>query len=431
MTMKTPITCLVLAALLLGAPLADARDTRAAVVGQTGVSTERLARLHAYLAAMTDPQQGRYLGAVSVIARDGKIVDVAAYGYRDMQRTERLKADAIFRIYSMSKSVTAAALMMLLEEGKLGLEDPVSRFIPQFASMRVYVSGSAAEPVTRPAAGAITIRQLLTHTPGFAVYGAPADPLTILFNRADLDNSPDLATYADRLARTPLAHDPGREFHYDGVPTQVAARIVEVASGMRFDAFLRTRLFIPLKMADTGFEVPLAQRHRIATMTTTDASGRLTEAPLVPGELAPPGEPRRPFFSGAGGLYSTAPDYARFAQMLMNGGSLDGVTVLNPRTVRLMMQNHLGQLSLPIAGLNPGESFALGGAVVLDAARRGRLGSNGQYGWFGAGGTWFTVDPQERLVAVLMTQHLPQGLASDPRKPVIDYTNLLYQSLQP
>jgi CubicO group peptidase (beta-lactamase class C family) len=166
-------------------------------------------------------------------------------------------------------------------------------------------------------------------------------------------------------------------------------------------------------------------------MTTTDSSGRLIEAPRMVSELDAPGEQRRRFFSGAGGLYSTAPDYARFAQMLLNGGSLDGVRLLNPRTVQLMMHNHLQQLSLPIAGLTPGESFALGGSVVVDAARRGRLGSNGQYGWSGAGGTWYTVDPQEQLVAVLMTQHLPQGLPGDPRKPVIDYTNLLYQSLQP
>lgn len=433
--MKIPFTQLLLiTALLVGhaAHAATAQTALAQPADQgTGLDSARLTRLHDYLQAMTDAEHGRYLGAVSIIARHGRVVDVAAYGYRDMQRTEKLRADAIFQIYSMSKSVTAAALMLLLEEGKVGLEDPVSRFIPTFAGMRVYVSGSADNPVTRPAAGPITIRQLLTHTPGFSVYGAPGDALTTVFERANLDGAPDLAAYAERLSHTLLAHDPGREFHYDGVPTQVVARIVEVASGMPFDAFLRTRLFGPLKMVDTGFTVPMAQRHRIATMTTTDSSGRLIEAPRMVSELDAPGEQRRRFFSGAGGLYSTAPDYARFAQMLLNGGSLDGVRVLNPRTVQLMMHNHLQQLSLPIAGLTPGESFALGGSVVVDAARRGRLGSNGQYGWSGAGGTWYTVDPQEQLVAVLMTQHLPQGLPRDPRKPVIDYTNLLYQSLQP
>ena len=164
-------------------------------------------------------------------------------------------------------------------------------------------------------------------------------------------------------------------------------------------------------------------------MTITDVAGQLMAAPLEPGELAPPGERMRRFFSGAGGLYSTAPDYARFAQMLLNGGSLDGVRILGRKSVELMMSNHLAQLEMPVPGLNPGESFGLGGSIVVDAARRGRLGSNGQFGWSGAGGTWYTIDPSEHLVAVLMTQHLPQGLPSDPRKPIVDFSNLLYQSL--
>ena len=208
------------------------------------------------------------------------------------------------------------------------------------------------------------------------------------------------------------------------------ARIVEVASGLPFDLFLQRRIFAPLRMPDTGFEVAPAQRHRIAAMTLTDPAGRLVEAPLQRGELPAPGERMRPFLSGAGGLYSTAGDYARFAQMLLNGGTLDGVDVLSRKSVELMMQNHLTQLPLPIAGLNPGESFGLGGSVVVDAARHGRLGSVGQFGWSGAAGTWYTVDREEQLVAVLMTQHLPQGTPSDPRRPFVDFSNLVYQSLQ-
>ncbi|MDB5961561.1 MAG: beta-lactamase [Massilia sp.] len=420
--MKTTFTCLALSVALLGAPaFADPR-----LAQQHGVASDRLERLHRYLEEMTAPAGARYLGAVSLIARDGVIVDVAAYGYRDIGRTEKLKSDAIFRIYSMSKTVTAAAVIMLVEEGKIGLEDPVARFIPQFKTMQVIDGG-----VARPAAGPITVRQLLTHTAGFAVYGAPDDPATAMFMRADVGGAADLAGYVERLAKTPLGHDPGREFHYDGVATQVAARIVEIAAHMRFDDFLRTRLFEPLRMPDTGFEVAPAQRGRIAAMTVTNAAGRLVEAPRQPGELPAPGERMRPYFSAAGGLYSTAADYARFAQMLLNGGSLDGVSVLSRKGVELMMRNHLTQLSMPIAGLNPGESFGLGGSVVVDAARRGRLGSDGQFGWSGAGGTWYTIDPRERLVAVLMTQHLPVGAPSDPRKPIVDYSNLLYQSLQP
>jgi CubicO group peptidase (beta-lactamase class C family) len=430
--MKTVLACLISSVLFLAAPILHAQIGAQAALngdGGNGVSAERLARLNQYLQAMTDAHSGRYLGAVSLIARDGVVVEVAAYGYRDLARTEPMKSDAIFRIYSMSKTVTAAAVMLLVEEGKIGLEDPVSRFIPAYANMRVYVSGSAAAPVTRPAASAITVRQLLTHTPGFAVYGQPGDALTKLLDRENAAGATNLAGYAERLAKAPLGHDPGREFHYDGVPTQVAARIVEIASGMPFDAFLRARLFGPLRMVDTGFEVPAPQRRRIADMTTTDAAGRLIAPSHA--ELPPPGEKLRPYLNAAGGLYSTARDYGRFAQMLLNGGSLDGVTVLGRKSVELMMSNHLTQLTMPVPGLNPGESFGLGGSVVVDTARRGRLGSNGQFGWSGAGGTWYTVDPKERLVAVLMTQHLPQGLTSDPRKPVVDFSNLVYQSLLP
>lgn len=419
--MKNCITLLALCAALIGAPAyADP-----GLAQQHGISSARLDRLHAYLQDMTASGSGRYLGVVSLIARDGVIVDSAAYGYRDLATTEKLKADAIFRIYSMSKTVTAAAVLLLVEEGKIGLEDPVSRFIPAFKNMQVIEAGKS-----RPVASPITVRHLLTHTAGFAVYGEQEDPATALFMRADVGSAPDLASYVARLATTALAHDPGREFHYDGVATQVAARIVEIASGVPFDRFLQTRICAPLRMADTGFEVPPQQRHRIAAMTITNPAGRLVEAPRQAGELPAPGERMRPYFSAAGGLYSTAQDYARFALMLINGGSLDGVDVLSRKSVELMMSNHLTQLPLPIAGLNPGESFGLGGSVVVDLARRGRLGSTGQFGWSGAGGTWYTIDRQERLVAILMTQHLPEGASHDPRKPIVDYSNLLYQSLQ-
>ena len=427
--MKIVAACLFSLAVLFASGQAPAQiAVKPALDGESshGVSAARLARLHEYLREMTAADGGRYLGAVSLVARDGVVVDVAAWGYRDLARTQPLKPDAIFRIYSMSKTVTAAAVLLLVEEGKIGLEDPVARFIPAFGAIRVLDHG-----VLRPPTGPVTVRQLLTHTAGFAVYGAPDDAATAQLARADVAGAADLAGYVARLATAPLGHDPGREFHYDGVPTQVAARIVEIASGMRFDQFLRSRLFTPLRMVDTGFEVAPAKRGRIAAMTITDRNGRLVEAPLEKGELPAPGEPMRVYLSGAGGLYSTAADYARFAQMLLNGGSLDGVSILSRKSVELMMSNHLTQLALPIAGLNPGESFGLGGSVVVDAARRGRLGSNGQFGWSGAGGTWYTIDPKERLVAVLMTQHLPQGLPSDPRKPIVDFSNLVYQSLLP
>jgi CubicO group peptidase (beta-lactamase class C family) len=420
--MKSLIALLILFCLMnptSAAPLAPATPSSQAM------SPERLARLHGFMQELAG--QGGYLGAVTLVARNGRIVDWEAYGYRDLGRREKMQRDAIFRIYSMSKTVTAVAVLALMEEGKLGLEDPVANYLPQFAQMRVFDSGTAEAPVTRAASGPITIRQLLTHTPGFAVYGNPADPVNVLFQRAALHTAPDLQEYAARLARLPLAHEPGAQFHYDGVPIQVAGRLVEVVSGMPFDQFLQQRIFAPLGMSDTGFEVAPAKRSRIAEMTTTGADGKL--GPPAHGIVAPAGERLNPYFSGAGGLYSTAADYARFAQMLLDGGEQGGVSILGRKSVELMMQNHLSHLDPPVHEFSPAEGFGLGGSVVLDVARRGRLGSVGQFGWSGAGGTWYTIDPKERLVAILMTQHLPLGLQTDPRKPTVRFTNLVYQSL--
>lgn len=389
-----------------------------------GMGAARLARLAAYMHGLT--AGGDYLGGVTLVARNGKIVDWQAYGYRDIGRREPMARDAIFRIYSMSKTVTAVAVLTLMEEGKLALDDPIGKYLPEFASMQVFTGGSADVPQTRPARGPLTIRQLLTHTAGFAVYGKDSDPVNVLFRRAELERAPDLADYTARLARLPLAHDPGEQFHYDGVASQPLGRLVEVLSGMPFDRYLQQRIFAPLKMADTGFSVAPAKRGRIADMTTTGADGKLR---LAAGAVPPAGERMNPYFSGAGGLYSSAGDYARLAQMLLDGGSLDGVSILGRKTVDLMMQNHLTHLDPPVTGFSAAEGFGLGGSVVLDVARRGRLGSVGQYGWSGAGATYYTIDRQEKLVAILMLQHLPQGLAADPPKPSVTFCNLVYQAL--
>ncbi|MGZ5200677.1 MAG: serine hydrolase domain-containing protein [Telluria sp.] len=389
-----------------------------------GISPVRLERMHGFMRDETT--RGDYLGAVTLIARNGRVVDWHAYGYRDLAHTQPMPRDAIFRIYSMTKTVTAVAVLTLMEQGKLSLDDPIGKYLPELADQRLFVGGSADAPQTRPVSTPITIRHLLTHTPGYAVYGKATDPVNVIFNRADLAASPDLKEYVRRLGRLPLAHEPGREFHYDGVPIQALGRLVEVLSGMPLDRYLQERIFAPLGMSDTGFEVPAAKRGRIAEMTTTDADGKLAPAREVP----PPGARMNPFLSAAGGLYSTAADYARFAQMLLDGGELDGVRILGRKSAELMRQNHLSQLSQPIAGLSPGETFGLGGSVVLDVARRGRFGSVGQYGWSGAGGTYYTIDPQEKLVAILMTQHLPQGLPHDPPRLSGTFYNLVYQSLE-
>jgi CubicO group peptidase (beta-lactamase class C family) len=380
-----------------------------------GFSPARLGRVTDYLQRAVD--QGQYAGAVTLIARRGSIVQWQALGYRDVARSEPMRVDAIFQIYSMTKPITSVAALMLMEEGRLTLDDPVSRFLPEFARMQV---------LERPAVRPITIRHLLTHTAGFAAGEKLRGPTVDRLNEARLDELPSLAAYATGLAALPLANDPGERFSYDGVNSEVLSRVIEVVAGMPFDEFLSKRVLAPLRMLDTGFSVPLDQRARIVEMASTDAAGRLV---AVSAGANKPGEMLKRYPSGAGGLYSTAADYARFCQMLLNAGELDGVRILGRKTVELMMTNHLTQLSPPVNEFNDGEGFGLGGYVVLDPARRGQLGSVGQFGWSGAAATWFTIDPHEQLVAILMMQHLPRGLPSDPPRLGKPFNNLVHQAL--
>jgi CubicO group peptidase (beta-lactamase class C family) len=390
-----------------------------------GAAPARLQRLHAFLDDATGPRG--YLGGVSLVARNGRIVDWRAYGYRDLARREPMRPDAIFRIYSMTKTVTSVALMMLVEEGKVALDDPVSRYLPTFAGVQVLEDGAAARQ--RPAATPLTLHALLTHTAGFPA-GLPGDEAAMaLQERADPHGAKDLRGFAERLARAPLATDPGKRFGYDGAALETVARVVEVVSGQTFEDFLRQRIFEPLRMRDTGFRVPDAQRGRVVDITTMGDDGRLRIAD-GPSALHP-GEPLNAYASGAGGLYSTAGDYARFAQMLLDGGTLDGQSLLGHKTVELMMRNHLTMLDPPVTQFSDAEGFGLGGYVVLDPAARGQLGSVGQFGWSGAASTTYTIDPREHLVAILLLQHLPRDGVDDLPRISRNFYDLVYQALLP
>ena len=389
-----------------------------------GFSPARLERVTRYLQTAID--QGQYSGAVTLVARRGRIVQWQGLGYRDIAPNGPMPTDAIFQIYSMTKPITSVAALLLMEEGRLGLEDPLSRYLPEFARMQVLEGATADSARTRPAARPITIKHLLTHTAGFAAGEKLRGPAVERLNEARLDESPSLKAYAATLAALPLANDPGARFSYDGVSTEVLSRVIEVAAGIPFDEFVGKRLFDQLRMLDTGFSVPPAKRARIVEMTSTDESGRLVAASAGTHAV---GEMLKRYPSGAGGLYSTAGDYARFCQMLLNGGELDGAVVLGRKTVELMMANHLGHLSPPVNEFNDGEGFGLGGYVVLDPARRGQPGSVGQFGWSGAAGTWFLIDPKEQLIAILLMQHLPRGLPHDPPRPGKPFNTLVYQAL--
>jgi CubicO group peptidase (beta-lactamase class C family) len=348
-----------------------------------------------------------------------------------------MKTDSIFRIASMTKPITSVAAMMLFEEGKLALTDPVSKFIPAFREMKVLTRGAqGAEPTLAPARRQMTIRDLLTHRSGLTygfldngqvgnAYrdGGVNDGLTIV--------DVPLADNVDRLARAPLVSQPGAEWHYS-LSTDVLGRVVEVASGMPLDRFFAERIFGPLKMTDTSFAVPDAKWSRFVNVYTGDGQGgiRAMKDPESFGNthMSPMISYRtgKKYFSGGAGLASTAQDYSRFAQMLLNGGELDGVRLLGPKTVELMTTSHTLDLNLggavtPVLG--PGAEWGLGFKITSDVGATQLPGSKGMYGWTGIYGTFFWVDPKERLIGILMVQRYPGPPASAP------FQALTYQAI--
>lgn len=407
------------AAPLERAPLPDAR------IGAEGFSSTAVKKLEHFLEQATGDRG--YLGAVSLIARNGRIVEWRAYGHRDLARRVPLRKDAIFRLYSMTKTVTSVAVLMLAEEGKLALDDPLSRYLPEFADPQVMVGGDADMPQLRPARSQITLHALLTHTAGFPAAGLKGDAQAVKrMQRVDPHGAADLRGFAERLSRVPLAADPDTRFGYDGAALEVLARVVEVAGGQPFDTFLERRLFAPLAMHDTGFRVPQSARTRVIDLTTMSDDGRLM---LADGRSArEPGAPLNTYASGAGGLYSTAADFARLCQMLLDGGALDGRRILKRETVASMMHNHL-TMKPPVTQFSDSEGFGIGGYVVLDVAGRDQAGPPGRFGWAGAASTTYTIDRENRLQAILLLQHLPHGERDLPRLSR-DFYRLVYEGLR-
>lgn len=421
-------TALLLLAALAFAPVAAGAPAPMPQVRpeEAGIAADRLQRLHRFMDVATAADG--YVGGVTLVARDGRIVDWRAHGHRDLGRSVPMARDDIFRIYSMTKTVTSVAVLLLMEEGRLSLEDPVSRHLPALAGLQVLAGGGADAPVLRAPARPVTLRMLLTHTAGFPAGLEGDGGAGALRDRADPHGARDLEGFVARLAQAPLAADPGTRFGYDGAATEVLARVVEVVSGQSFEAFLQSRLFAPMDMVDTGFAVPAAQRHRVVDITIMGDGGRLV---LDDGPSArEPGAPLNAYASGAGGLYSTAGDYARFCQMLLDGGTLSGVSILGRKTVELMFANHLGMLDPPVTQFSDAEGFGLGGYVVVDVAARGVPGSVGTFGWAGAASTSYSIDPREKLVAILLLQHLPRSDRRDLPRLGRPFAALVQQALE-
>lgn len=373
------------------------------VTSPATLSAERLTRVEQFLQRYVDEQ--KIAGAVALVLQDGKVVYERAVGWRDKEAQARMTPDTIFRIASQTKAITSAAVLMLVEEGRIGLTDPVSRFIPEFA--KTTVADVSPERVgTVPAVRQITVRDLLTHTAGLS-YGA-AGPLGTLYAAKGLGPAAGFGWYtADKdepvcetmatLATLPFAEQPGAAFVY-GYNTDVLGCIVERASDTPLDEFIRTRITAPLKMTDTYFYLPASERSRLAAVYRTDDDLKAARAPDgARGQGHYVEGPRRSFAGGAG-LLSTARDYARFLEMIRRGGELDGVRLLAPRTVKLMTTNQIGTLHS-----DSGLGFGLG-FETSDRFGASSMDEVGAFGWGGAYGTLYRVDPQSRITMLLMLQ---------------------------
>ena len=369
-----------------------------------GMSSERLTRLHNAMQGLVD--DGRLAGITTMIARHGQIADFQTYGYRDMEADDPMAEDAIFRIFSMSKPITGVALMMLYEEGKFRLSDPVRRYIPEFSDLKVAASWGPDGPVLEDADHAITIREIMTHTAGLAYgIGDPHPAERLYASEGVLNPRQTLKDMIDKLAGLPLRQQPGTRWTYS-VAVDVQGYLVEVLSGQPFDEFLQERIFDPLGMVDTGFHVPSENHGRFAQVYGYGEDGALAALPTPDASEGPRDflDPAT-FFSGGGGLVSTTMDYMRFCQMLLNGGELDGVRILSPTTVEMMSRNHLPR---DMGEYAPGLGWGLDFSVVVDPVEAGTV-SSGEYYWGGAAGTWFWIDPVEDLVFVGMIQQFGGG----------------------
>jgi CubicO group peptidase (beta-lactamase class C family) len=398
-----------------------------------GMNAKRLERIRPAMQAYVD--RGVYAGINTLVARRGRVVHAAEFGWRDKEAGQAMTADTIFRLYSQTKPVICTALKTLLEEGRFRLIEPLAKYIPAFGAVKVLeADGNLVAPV-RP----ILIRDVMTHMSGLTYHFVEESGVGKMYTDAKLlaaDHSLEAAI--DDLARFPLAFQPGSKWRYS-VGIDVAARLIEVISGRPLGAFLRERLFEPLGMADTAFGVPPEKRNRLAAMYgRPDIFGGVTMGSEYAAWLSGvndridvvksyPVDSPDVFVRGGHGLFSTIGDYFRFAQMLANGGELDGERILGRKTLELMHSNHVPASLLPleIGGLPlPGYGFGLGSRVLLDVAQSGAPGSVGEFGWSGAAKTHYWVDPKEELVGLFMTQSM---MSFD--LPEFDLRALAYQAI--
>jgi CubicO group peptidase (beta-lactamase class C family) len=384
-----------------------------------GLSTERLTRIDEYMEQYVS--EGKIAGFVTLVARHGEIAYFDKYGYQDISAQKPIELGTIFRIYSMSKPITSVAFMMLFERGLVRLEDPISKFIPEFKKTKVYGKDGKLVDLIRE----ITVHDLLVHTAGFSYGGIQETkiPVDADYDKADLFNPDiDLTEMVRRIASLPLAFQPGTEWHYS-VATDVVGRLIELIADIPLPDYLEEKIYRPLGMVDTAFRVPPEKVERFSTLY-----GKFNNSDLAVIDDAIGGNfSKVKLFLGGSGLVSTMQDYYRFAHLVLNKGELDGVRLLGTKTMELMTCNHLPETLLPISMGYPwvGFGFGLGFSVMLDVPLSGMMGSPGLYGWGGWANTHFWVDAVERLIGILMLQYIPSGTY-----PVTnDFRTAVYQAI--
>ena len=430
---RRSLLALALAASVAAPALVRAEAPRPAAPESVGLSAERLQRLHDGL--QQHVAAGKAVGVVALVMRNGRVVFHEAFGQADREAGVAMKPDTIFRIASQTKAFTSVSVMMLVEEGKIGLADPLSKFIPAFKKTTVAlapppgaVAGSPAAVV--PAKREITIRDLLTHTAGISYGRGPGAAAWQAAGIQDwyfADRTEPVSAFVERMAALPMDAQPGERYVY-GYNTDILGVVVEKVSGMTLAEFVQKRIASPLGLVDTQFYLPPAQKGRLAAVYSVKDDGtieRSSDPKFGQGHYV---EGPRVAYAGGAGLLSTARDYGRFLQMMLNGGEVEGVRLLSPKTVELMTVNHVGTLFTEGWGTNnanAGMGFGLGFEVMEDVGKNGRYGSVGAFGWGGAYHTNYWADPKEKLVGVLMTQLLPAGSSDLQPK----FRTLVYQSI--
>ena len=391
-----------------------------------GFSSERLERLHALMQQVVDQKQ--LPGAVTLLARHGKVVDYRTYGMRDVASGAPMTRDTIFRAFSMTKPVTGVAMMLLYEQGKWLPSDPISKYIPEFAHLKVCKGVDGAgnmileEPIHPP-----TMQELMTHSAGF-VYGFFGEtPVDKEYRRLGVMQSKSLREFIEKLAKIPLAYQPGTKWVYSA-SMDIQGYIIERLSAQTLPDFMQDHIFKPLGMKDSGFVVPADKRGRLVTVYRSNEKSEVIPAPGFGGEYTEqPGMP-----SGGGGLVTTAEDYFRFAEMLAGGGELNGVRILSPASVQLMSTNHLaaslltGEFGIGAQVMRPGLGYGYDCAVEYDPLEANLPDGRGTFFWDGAAGTWFWIDPTNDVVFIGMVQRV-----LGPDSPQVEYQSrpVVYQAL--